>query len=80
MDAAMEPAVDRREHHSHGVNAGQGAVPQWSPPLIGGSTDFPFAAVSTVLLPQWSPPLIGGSTASLAALRECCQRRNGARR
>ncbi|MGH3408674.1 MAG: hypothetical protein ACRDRJ_40200, partial [Streptosporangiaceae bacterium] len=39
LDAAMEPAVDRREHReTECVNWLQRHLPQWSPPLTGGST------------------------------------------
>ena len=58
----MEPAVDRREHPNPPVIADLTASPQWSPPLIGGSTFTTSGVVPAVSPPQWSPPLIGGST------------------
>ena len=50
-------------------------VPQWSPPVNGGST----AAVqsASVPLPQWSPPVNGGSSALGTA---AAAGRNGAHR
>jgi len=39
--------------------------PQWSPPLIGGSTRACWRACIRFAWPQWSPPLIGGSTDQL---------------
>ena len=36
--AAMEPAIDRREHRQVAVGTLAKGSPQWSPPLIGGST------------------------------------------
>ena len=38
------------------------ALPQWSPPLIGGSTARSLTDRCPGKQPQWSPPLIGGST------------------
>jgi len=38
--AAMEPAVERREHLWHAAKSRRKQLlPQWSPPLRGGSTD-----------------------------------------
>ena len=37
-------------------------VPQWSPPLNGGSTIMVNAAQTQEIAPQWSPPPNGGST------------------
>ena len=38
-------------------------LPQWSPPLKGGSTQADAARTRRVTMaPQWSPPLKGGST------------------
>ena len=36
--------------------------PQWSPPVIGGSTERPERVAPQAAGPQWSPPVIGGST------------------
>ena len=57
-------------------------TPQWSPPLIGGSTTTETSASDGGKTPQWSPPLIGGSTrlASLDGRGNDGSRRNGARR
>ena len=38
------------------------SVPQWSPPLNGGSTVTPAMLNQGITVPQWSPPLNGGST------------------
>ena len=38
MAAAMEPAVERREHIRDAEDLVDLAGPQWSPPLRGGST------------------------------------------
>src|SRR6266567_3226236 len=61
--AAMEPAVERREHRL-GVNPGARvhARPQWSPPLKGGSMPYRPVVTTRAIRPQWSPPLKGGST------------------
>jgi hypothetical protein len=37
LRAAMEPATEEREHTRTGVGEPQGFLPQWSPPLTGGS-------------------------------------------
>src|SRR5487761_1033055 len=60
--AAMGPAVDRREHRITGRAQGVLPAPQWSPPLIGGSTLRGGYVDCAGDLPQWSPPLIGGCT------------------
>ncbi len=45
------------------VTGRQNGQPQWSPPLIGGSTLYVMGGWAHYLRqPQWSPPLIGGST------------------
>jgi hypothetical protein len=36
-------------------------IPQWSPPVIGGSTESGPAMLNSARRPQWSPPVIGGS-------------------
>ena len=60
----MEPAVERREHHYHTTaNELEATLPQWSPPLNGGSTWVSAPSMYSCGSPQWSPPLNGGSTA-----------------
>ena len=62
--AAMEPAVGRREHlYWSGRTTSWPWVPQWSPPLNGGSTIAQAHVALLKFQPQWSPPLNGGSTA-----------------
>ena len=60
----MEPAADRREYAIYmSLSAVTPVVPQWSPPLTGGSTGTPVGTTAMKLrLPQWSPPATGGST------------------
>ncbi|MGO8956934.1 MAG: hypothetical protein ACLQFR_06145 [Streptosporangiaceae bacterium] len=60
----MEPAVGRREHAwLEAYDQPPTILPQWSPPLDGGST-LPFWRQQMHRhSPQWSPPLDGGSTA-----------------
>ena len=66
--AAMEPAVERREHHAGDRAAAiEATLPQWSPPLKGGSTGRGSPAQRRLQPPQWSPPLKGGSTRDVAA-------------
>ncbi len=60
--AAMEPAAERREHPPPTVPVTTLIVPQWSPPLSGGSTEETLANVNLAWGPQWSPPVNGGST------------------
>ncbi len=60
----MEPAGNRREHPSPlGVAVDGTPLPQWSPPVIGGSTGTYGGLAIRGNVPQWSPPVIGGSTA-----------------
>ena len=40
-------------------------LPQWSPPLNGGSTCRSDREGASISSPQWSPPLNGGSTARI---------------
>ena len=59
----MEPAGYRREHHPSLPPRGRISGPQWSPPVIGGSTRILFDWPNGIVVgPQWSPPVIGGST------------------
>ena len=61
--AAMEPAVEWREHgrrRPRGIDERIG--PQWSPPWNGGNTVLATAADDDVIAPQWSPPWNGGNT------------------
>ena len=60
--AAMEPADDRREHTFAYWHWPGTSWPQWSPPMIGGSTIKGRGDRITLFMPQWSPPMIGGST------------------
>ena len=60
--AAMEPAVERREHPVLVRITVGSSTPQWSPPMNGESTiDTRIKAVLDTE-PQWSPPSNGGST------------------
>ena len=59
----MEPAAERREHGMHKMMTGvTDDVPQWSPPVNGGSTRYHAMAHGHYYGPQWSPPVNGGST------------------
>ena len=89
--AAMEPAVERREHAARRCAVSdRGDMPQWSPPLNGGSTACTLTCVSRPdHAPQWSPPLNGGSTTvarawsaarSAAAMEPAVERREHRRR
>lgn len=50
--AAMEPAVERRENWAIGYASNAGyPLPQWSPPLNGGSTNAIFTALDAL----WEP-------------------------
>jgi hypothetical protein len=48
-------------------------VPQWSPPVIGGSTGLIPVYWDGLPLPQWSPPLNGGSTPNCAWVANVAQ-------
>ena len=77
----MEPAVERREHISpQSDKQTEYKLPQWSPPLHGGSTPTHTFTDVTNIVPQWSPPLNGGSTPMASHGSGGLARRNGARR
>ena len=81
LKAAMEPAVDRREHSFSTCLEQYEDPPQWSPPLIGGNTTLSASLAVAGPLPQWSPPLIGGNTRrQQPGSRGQRPGRNGARR
>ena len=66
--AAMEPAGERRDDAVNAAIArGLPWVPQWSPPVRGGTTYGSHSVLTGVTddVPQWSPPLIGGSDLQL---------------
>ena len=78
----MEPSVERRDHIPAGQNPNWPYMPQWSPPLIGGSTldgvTLTFAPTTQL---QWSPPLERREYGSAGRWgRSAASSRNGARR
>ena len=60
--AAMEPAGHRREQLKSGRCWRPVRSPQWSPPVIGGSSLLISGYRAGRRRPQWSPPVIGGSS------------------
>ena len=78
----MEPAGERREHRMPMQDQVVWAnVPQWSPPVNGGSTTGSRVYGACIGAPQWSPPVNGGSTRA-GGIRpvQAVAGRNGARR
>ena len=55
-------------------------LPQWSPPVIGGSSILRRTMHFLDDWPQWSPPVIGGSSLDPGQMDRRRPRRNGARR
>jgi hypothetical protein len=67
----MEPArwsAGAPASRGHGTRTG--SVPQWSPPVFGGSTQVWFEWDHYQEMSQWSPPVVGGSNWSTDTLRE----------
>ncbi len=60
-EAAMEPAVEGREHCPHVHPAGVEPAAAMEPAVEGGSTWRAAADIELAYPPQWSPPLDGGS-------------------
>ena len=60
----MGPAGERRETGVTVQPFTYTGVPQWSPPLNGGSRTYYGTDATGGNAPQWSPPLNGGSTAT----------------
>ena len=80
--ATMDAARRRDDVAIHGVSAGTRSMPQWSPPVGGGTTVNPdVRARFSAFKPQWSPPVSGGTTHGAGVKHPAgSTRRNGARR
>ena len=68
-EAAMEPAVDRREQPVRRPAASDLTMLAAMEPAVEGGTQLaaPLRSRERCDMPQWSPPLIGGSSAGLLA-------------
>ena len=59
----MEPARHGRDDEDLVIASPTGVgLPQWSPPVTGGTTLRPLVAFFDEVQPQWSPPVTGGTT------------------
>ncbi len=67
--AAMEPALEWREHPMTCTSTSQASAPQWSPPWNGGNTSARAVGDLAREPPQWSPPWNGGNTPAPARER-----------